>query len=129
MPRIRFFIGHARRIPGGVDSDGYSVAESWGDVEVVGVYGWEPLSSSMPVGAELTHRVLTSKMLLAPDPERWSPGDRVWLAGIHDPDDATKFIPDNPDTPMWVDQDVRDCNTGPYRYTPGAGVVIAQTRG
>jgi hypothetical protein len=124
--RARFTIGRARYVPGGVDADGYSRAAGFADPEPVSVYGWQPLASDMPVGAELTRRIITSKLVLVPDVSLWQPTDKVWLYGLAI---DGEFTPADPKDFYQVSEDVRDFNTGPFGYKPGGAVVIERTQG
>ncbi|MGH3953944.1 MAG: hypothetical protein ACRDTI_07915 [Mycobacterium sp.] len=114
-----------------MDDDGYSHPEGYGPIEVVKVYGVQPMSSDMPVSAEVYRRIVTSRMILTPTPDDWGPSDQVWLKGSVDPNDETRFIPADLDDCFWVSQDVRDYNMNPSRrkYRPGGGVVIERTKG
>lgn len=120
--RARFTISRARYVPSHVDpADGYSVPASYEPPELLKVFGWQPLASDMPVGAELTHRIVTSKLVLAPDVSLFQPSDRVWLFDVSDDPSNADFY--------HVSEDVRDYNTGPFGYRPGGAVVIERTQG
>lgn len=129
--RARHVIGRARYQKATVDSDGYSHPEGYGPIEPVWVYGVQPMASDMPVSADLYRRVITSRMILTPNPEGWAASDKVWLQGAVDPDDESRFIPADPDDAFYVSEDVRDYNMNPSRrnYRPGGAVVISRTRG
>lgn len=122
----RFTVGRAARIASTVDADGYTRPEGWGAPQPVAVYGWQPVSSDMPFGAEISFRVITSLLLLVPDTSLWHPGDRVWLRGRAF---AAQFTPDDPDEPYRVSEDVRDMSTGPFGFAPGGAVVIEKVTG
>lgn len=127
--RARFWVGRASFTPGTVDDDGYSVPAAHGDIEAVKVFGWYPLASDMPVGAELTRRIVTSKIILVPDVSGWQPSDKVWLIGTVEDEDNPVAEPADLDDFYLVSEDVRDFNTGPFGYRPGGAVVIERTQG
>ncbi|WNM74105.1 head-to-tail stopper [Mycobacterium Phage Nergal] len=128
--RTRFTIGRASWRPGYVDADGYSHPAGHSDPRPTKVYGWQPLASDMPMGAELTRRIITSKIVLVPDVSSWQPSDKVWLYGtVDDPDEPTTFEPADAADFYLVSEDVRDYNTGPFGYRPGGAVVIERTQG
>lgn len=129
--RANYLIGRARYTPASVDDDGYSHPEGHGPIEAVKVYGVQPMTSDMPVTADVYRRIVTSRMILTPNPDDWGPSDQVWLRGTVDPDDETRFIPVDLGDFFWVNEDVRDYNMNPSRrkYRPGGAVVIGRTRG
>ncbi|SHX91926.1 Uncharacterised protein [Mycobacteroides abscessus subsp. bolletii] len=129
--RAKYLIGRARYTPASVDDEGYSHPEGHGPIEVVKVYGVQPMSSDMPVSADVYRRIMTSRMILTPNPDDWGPSDHVWLKGTVDPDDETRFIPADLDDVFAVSEDVRDYNMNPSRrnYRPGGAVVIERTGG
>lgn len=129
--RAKYPIGWARYLPASVDDDGYSHPEGHGPIEVVKVYGIQPMTSDVPVSADVYRRIVTSRMILTPNPDDWGPSDKVWLKGAIDPDHENRFIPGDLADFFWVDEDVRDYNMNPSRrnYRPGGAVVIARTRG
>ena len=124
--RANRIVGRAARIPSTVDADGYTHPEGWGDPQPVAVYGWQPLASNMPFGAEISFRVITSLLLLVPDVTGWHPGDRVWLHGSLDGDE---FTPTDPAAVFLVSEDVRDMSNGPFGVRPGGAVVIEKVTG
>lgn len=125
--RTRFTVGRSSLTAGGLDADGYTRAATYGDVEPIAVYGWQPLASEMPVSSEVSQRVVTSKLLLVPDVSPFKPGDKVWLTGTVD--DPATFAPTDIKDVFYVDEDVRDYNTGPFGYRPGGAVVLKRTKG
>ncbi|QFG08866.1 head-to-tail stopper [Mycobacterium phage MalagasyRose] len=128
--RARYWIGVASYTPGGVDDDGYSTPAGHGPIRPIRVFGWQPLASDMPTGAELTRRIITSKLVLVPDVSLWTPSDHVWLAGaVDDPEEPTVFTPTDLGDFYRVSEDVRDYNTGPFGYRPGGAVVIESAKG
>lgn len=129
--RARYTMGRARYLPATVDDDGYPRPEGWGQIEPVRVIGVQPLASDMPVDAETYRRIVTSRLVMTPDPDDWGPSDKVWLKGAADPNDETRFIPTDPADLFYVSEDVRDYNINPSRreYRPGGAVVITRTRG
>jgi hypothetical protein len=122
----RKVVGRAQRIASTVDADGYTRPEGWGAPQPVAVYGWQPVSSDMPFGAEISFRVITSLLLLVPDTSLWHPGDRVWLHGTPDGDE---FAPSHPNCFYLVTEDVRDMSNGPFGFRPGGAVVIEKVTG
>ena len=129
--RTAYTVGRASRIDGTVDEDGYSHPEGFGPVEAVQIYGMQPGPSSIPIGAEVTERVITSKLLLVPDTALFAPGDRVWTDGTVEDDPLTggTFTPAQPGRWYSVSEDVRDYSTGPFGYRPGGAVAIEKVDG
>lgn len=104
---------------GSTDADGYPIGDTYSDAVERDTYGWYPLSSQLSPAGEYDRRVITSKVLLVPDPAVFSPRDQVILPGLNDVEDRTYF----------VSEDVRDYTTGPYGYDPGGEIVVGKVTG
>lgn len=106
-------IGHAP-YQGSTDSDGYPTGDGFGDVVQRDCYGWYPLSSQLNPTGEYDRRIITSKVVLVPDPSVYSARDKV-------------ILPTNDE--YFVSEDVRDYRTGPYGYNPGGEIVVEKILG
>ena len=116
-----YTIQHASYQPPGTDGDGYPIPEGHGDPVDRQVYGWYPQSSEATVGNdELSHRVITNKIVMVPDVSPYKPGDRVAFPGDDITDDESAYR---------VSEDVRDFNTGPFGFKPGGAIVVERVRG
>lgn len=112
MRRIRKIL-HAP-YTGSTDADGYPTGDGYGDAVERDSYGWYPLSSQLSPAGEYDRRVITSKVVLVPDPSVFSPRDQITL-----PDSDVYF----------VSEDRRDYTTGPYGYDPGGEIVVEKVSG
>lgn len=99
---------------GSTDTDGYPTGDEYGTAVERVSYGWYPLSSQLSPAGEYDRRVITSKVVLVPDPTVFAARDRVTL-----PTDDVYF----------VSEDIRDYTTGPYQYDPGGEIVIEKVTG
>lgn len=116
--QANFTVSHAAYV-GSTDSDGYPTGDGYGSPVDRLVFGWYPLSSQLSPAGEYDRRVVTSKVVLVPDPSVFSPRDRVILPGSGDVDSRTFF----------VSEDVRDYTTGPFSYKPGGEIVLETISG
>lgn len=116
--QARFTVAH-EPYQGSTDSDGYPTGDAYGDPVDRVAYGWYPLSSQLSPAGEYDRRVITSKVLLVPDPNVYSSRDRVVLPGEDDATNRTYF----------VSEDMRDYTTGPFGYDPGGEVVLEKVTG
>lgn len=106
---------------GSTDSEGYPTGDEYEDTAVPrDTWGWYPLSSDLSPAGEYDRRVITSKVLLVPDPSVFSPRDRIALPGDDIDDDAEAYF---------VSEDVRDYSTGPFSRRQRGEVVIERVTG
>lgn len=117
MRRVRT-IQHAP-YTGSTDNDGYPTGDAHGTAVDRPSYGWYPLSSQLSPAGEYDRRVITSKVVLVPDPKVFKARDKIVLPGDGAEDDRTYF----------VSEDMRDYTTGPYGYDPGGEIVIEKVTG
>jgi hypothetical protein len=93
---------------GSTDVDGYPTGDEYEDPVDRPAYGLDPLSSRLDLSAEYDRRVVTSKILGVPDPEVYSPRDKVeWYGDAY-----------------FVSEDIRDYTTGPFSKGPGGEVIL-----
>lgn len=117
MRRIRTILHSA--YTGSSDTDGYPTGDEYGSAIERASYGWYPLSSQLSPAGEYDRRVITSKVVLVPDPTVFSARDKVVLPGTDAEVDRTYF----------VSEDMRDYTTGPYGYDPGGEIVVEKVAG
>lgn len=101
---------------GSTDSDGYPTGDGYGTPVQRDSYGWYPLSSQLNPSGDYDLRVITSKVMLVPDPAVFKPRDQVTLPG---------------NDVYFVSEDVRDYRTGPYSPPAehGGEVVLEKVTG
>jgi hypothetical protein len=116
--QAKFVVSHAK-YTGSTDSDGYPTGDAYGTPADRLVFGWYPLSSQLSPAGEYDRRVVTSKVVLVPDPTVFSPRDQVVLPGADDVSERTYF----------VSEDMRDYTTGPFGYRPGGEIVLEKVSG
>jgi hypothetical protein len=104
---------------GSTDTDGYPTGDGYGTPVDRDAYGWYPLSSQLSPAGEYDRRVVTSKVVLVPDPSVFSARDQVILPGDANLSERTYF----------VSEDMRDYTTGPYGYNPGGEIVVEKVSG
>lgn len=109
-------IQHAPYV-GSTDSDGYPSGDTYGAVVERDSWGWYPLSSQLSPAGEYDRRVVTSKVVLVPDPTVFAPRDRIALTGGDITDDAQSYF---------VSEDMRDYSTGPYRDDFECGEIVIE---
>jgi hypothetical protein len=114
----KYAVQHSAYI-GSTDTDGYPTGDEYGSPVARAAYDWYPLSSQLSPAGEYDRRVITSKVLMVPDPSAFSSRDRVVLPGEGDVKDRTYF----------VSEDMRDYTTGPFGYDPGGEVVLEKVTG
>lgn len=106
---------------GSTDSEGYPTGDNYEPTaQPRDTWGWYPLSSQLNPAGDYDLRVITSRVLLVPDPTVFSPRDRVALPG-DDIDDDTKAF--------FVSEDVRDYSTGPFSRKQQGEVVLERVTG
>lgn len=114
-------VQHAKYL-GNTDSDGYPTGDAYESTPTPrDSFGWYPLSSQLSPAGDYDNRVITSKVLLVPDPAVFAPRDQIVLPtpASQTQDERTYF----------VSQDVRDYTTGPYGYDPGGEIVVEKVTG
>ncbi|OCB15081.1 hypothetical protein [Mycobacterium intracellulare] len=110
-----------KKYVGSTDAEGYPTGDNYEPTaQLRDTWGWYPLSSQLSQAQEYDRRVMTSKVLLVPDPAVFSPRDRVALPGDDIDDDAVAFF---------VSEDNRDYSTGPFSRKQRGEVVIERVSG